>query len=472
MLRRFSVDFAIFSMLADAGLVMLALRLAVVLRPSMDDWFSFARPVPAVPQVEVLLYPAFALVWVLMLLLFSVYDGRRNFRVVDELTSLTAASVLAAVSLAGFLYLSYREYSRVLFLSFAVIAYGLLVGVRFIYRILFRLRARENTTTRRRVLILGAGPVGRKIAEQIHKFEGNGLELAGFLDDDPLKLKQPNVLGRIDQVVAIIREQNIEEVIIALPSRVWSRINTLVSQLHELPVRVWVAPDYYTLALHRARVEELAGIPLIDLRAPALDEYQRLVKRIFDLVLTIIMMPLVLPVMGIIAVAIRLDSPGPVIFRQTRVGENGRLFQMLKFRSMVKDAEKMRHVIESMDERGRILQDKRKPDPRVTRVGRFLRRTSLDELPQLFNVLKGEMSLVGPRPELPHLVDQYELWQRRRFAVPQGITGWWQVNGRSDKPMHQHTEDDLYYVQNYSLWLDIMILFKTLLAVLRRKGAY
>jgi lipopolysaccharide/colanic/teichoic acid biosynthesis glycosyltransferase len=176
--------------------------------------------------------------------------------------------------------------------------------------------------------------------------------------------------------------------------------------------------------------------------------------------------------MGVIAIAIKLDSPGPVIFGQTRVGENGKLFKMLKFRSMIKDADKMRHVIESVDEKGRIVQDKRKPDPRITRVGRFLRRTSLDELPQLFNVLKGEMSLVGPRPEMPHLVDQYELWQRRRFSVPQGITGWWQVNGRSNKPMHQHTEDDLYYVQNYSLWLDILILLKTVLAVLQRKGAY
>lgn len=472
MLRRFSVDFAIFSMLMDAGLVMLGLRLAVVLRPSMDEWFTFARPLPSIPQIEPLLYPVFALVWVLMLLLFAVYDGRRHFRVVDELASLISASVLATVALAGFMYLSYREYSRVLFLTFALISFGLLVGVRVVYRLFFRLRAAEHGAGQRRVLILGAGPVGRKIAEQIGQHEGNGLELAGFLDDDPLKLKMPSVLGKIEQAVAIIRERKIDEVIIALPSRVWSRISALVSELHELPVRVWVAPDYYTLALHRARVEELAGIPLIDLRAPALNEYQRLTKRIFDLMLTLLVMPFVLPLMGLIVIAIRLDSPGPVVYSQTRVGENGKLFKMLKFRSMVKDADQMRHVIEQVDENGRIIQDKRKPDPRVTRVGRFLRRTSLDELPQLFNVLKGEMSLVGPRPEMPHLVAQYELWQRKRFAVPQGITGWWQVNGRSDKPMHQHTEDDLYYVQNYSLWLDIVILFKTLVAVVRRKGAY
>ncbi len=472
MLRRFSVDFAIFSMLVDAGLVVLALHLAAQLRPALSNVFDFARPLAQPPEIEGLLYPVFAVAWVLMLLLFSVYDGRRNFRIVDEVSSLTSASVLATVALAGFLYLSFREYSRLLFLSFAVMAYAFQLTVRGVYRVIFRLRSQGEHAARRRVLILGAGPVGRRIAEQVRHHHANGLDLVGFLDDDPLKTRNSMVLGTIAEAVEIIRREQVADVILALPSRVWSRISTLVGQMHELPLRVWVAPDYYSLALHRARVEELAGIPLIDLRAPALNDYQRMIKRVFDLVLTILSMPFVLPLMGVIALCTRLDSPGAVIFRQTRVGENGRLFEMLKFRSMVVGADQMRHVIEDKDEGGKIRQDKRKPDPRVTRVGKFLRRTSLDELPQLFNVLRGEMSLVGPRPEMPHLVEQYQPWQRRRFALPQGITGWWQVNGRSDKPMHQNTEDDLYYVQNYSLWLDIVILFKTLLAVLRRKGAY
>jgi exopolysaccharide biosynthesis polyprenyl glycosylphosphotransferase len=472
MLRRFSVDFAIFSMLVDAGLVMLAMRLAIVTRPFLDEWLKFVRPLPAAPQIEVYLYPIFAAVWVMMLIIFSVYDGQRNFRVIDELFALIGASVLATISLAGILYLSFREYSRALFLTFSGLTFVLLASVRIFYRLMFRLQTQKNAFGRRRVLILGAGSVGKKIAEQIRKFEGNGLEFVGFLDDDPLKMKSPLVLGKIDQAIELIEKEKIDDVIIALPSRVWNKISALVGRLHELPLKVWVVPDYYTLALYRARVEELAGIPLIDLRAPALNEYQRMIKRIFDLMLTILVLPVALPIMGVIALAIKLDSPGPVLFRQTRVGENGRLFMMLKFRTMVDGADNMRHVIEWVDEKGRIHQDKRKPDPRVTRVGRFLRRTSLDELPQLFNVLRGEMSLVGPRPELPHLVKQYEPWQRRRFAVPQGITGWWQVNGRSDKPMHEHTEDDLYYIQNYSLWLDIVILIKTVLTVINRRGAY
>jgi lipopolysaccharide/colanic/teichoic acid biosynthesis glycosyltransferase len=175
--------------------------------------------------------------------------------------------------------------------------------------------------------------------------------------------------------------------------------------------------------------------------------------------------------MGVISLAIKLDSPGPVIFRQQRVGENGRLFSMLKFRSMYQDAEQRLAEVLAEGEGGQVIH-KRRDDPRVTRVGRFIRATSLDELPQLFNVLKGEMSLVGPRPEQPWLVERYEPWQRKRFAVPQGITGWWQVNGRSDKPMHLHTEEDLYYIQNYSLLLDIRILWKTIAAVLKRRGAY
>jgi lipopolysaccharide/colanic/teichoic acid biosynthesis glycosyltransferase len=175
--------------------------------------------------------------------------------------------------------------------------------------------------------------------------------------------------------------------------------------------------------------------------------------------------------MGMIALAIKLDTPGPAIFIQHRVGENGRLFWMYKFRSMVKDADQRLAEVIRHDVDGNLIH-KTPNDPRVTRVGRFLRRTSFDELPNLFNVIRGEMSLVGPRPELPILVEQYEPWQCKRFAVPQGITGWWQVNGRSDKPMHLHTEDDIYYVQHYSLILDIKILLKTIWVALRGKGAY
>ncbi|MGC9336096.1 MAG: sugar transferase, partial [Anaerolineae bacterium] len=205
---------------------------------------------------------------------------------------------------------------------------------------------------------------------------------------------------------------------------------------------------------------------------PSLTIVERKVKRAFDLVVSTAILILTLPLMSLIALAIRLDSKGPILFKQQRVGENGRLFWMLKFRSMVEGAEKQRDRALRVTDEGQVVH-KHRDDPRVTRVGTFLRRTSLDELPQFFNVLRGDMSIVGPRPELPWLVEKYyQPWQWQRFSVPQGITGWWQVNGRSDKPMHLHTEEDLFYIQHYSFILDIQILWRTVGAVLKSKGAY
>ncbi|MEL6151446.1 MAG: sugar transferase, partial [Chloroflexota bacterium] len=172
-----------------------------------------------------------------------------------------------------------------------------------------------------------------------------------------------------------------------------------------------------------------------------------------------------------IALLIRLDSRGPVIFRQERVGEGGRSFTMYKFRSMLDGAEWKQEEVLRYDHKGNLVH-KHQNDPRITRIGHFIRATSIDELPQLFNILRGDMSLVGPRPEMPWLVDRYEPWQRKRFEVPQGLTGWWQVNGRASKPMHMSTEYDLFYIRNYSMWLDLKILWRTLWVVVSRRGAY
>jgi exopolysaccharide biosynthesis polyprenyl glycosylphosphotransferase len=209
------------------------------------------------------------------------------------------------------------------------------------------------------------------------------------------------------------------------------------------------------------------------LREPAIDGLDRLIKRLFDLAVSGLLLLVLSPLMLGIVLLIKLDSPGPVLFRQRRVGEGGRLFWMLKFRSMVEGAEKKETGLLQNTIEGRPLFAKTPYDPRITRVGRLLRRTSLDELPQLLNVLRGEMSLVGPRPELPWLVELYEPWQRKRFAVPQGITGWWQVNGRMNRAdPGQRLEDDLFYIRNYSLWLDLRILWKTIKAVVQGEGAY
>ena len=214
-----------------------------------------------------------------------------------------------------------------------------------------------------------------------------------------------------------------------------------------------------------------AAFRSIGLRDPAIDGFQRFVKRLFDIAISASILVLLAPILALVGIAIKLEDRGPIFYRAERVGENGHLFRMLKFRSMIVDADKIQPEVNQVDDTGDLVH-KQADDPRVTRVGRFIRRTSIDELPQLVNVFKGEMSLVGPRPEMPWLVDKYEPWQRKRFAVPQGITGWWQVNGRSDNLMHLHTDQDLYYIQNYSLWLDVRILWRTVTVVLRGKGAY
>jgi exopolysaccharide biosynthesis polyprenyl glycosylphosphotransferase len=472
MMRRFSVDFAILAMLVDGLLVAGSLKLAVLLRPQLDEIMPFLKSIPQSSiSLDAWLYIAFPVMWVGVLLLFTTYDARKNFRFFDEFSSYTMGSILAAVSLAGMLYLSFRDISRGLFSGFVLIAYLSLLFVRIFYRLAYRTRLFRGIQFRR-VLVVGAGVIGNKVADSIAEFNSLGLEFGGYLDDDPEKRGNPLVLGSLANARKVITAHKIDDVVLTLPSLAFPKINDLISDLHGAPVRVWVVPDYYSLALNRAQVEDFAGLPMIDLRAPALNDYQRIVKRIMDITIVVISLPFSLPLMGLIALAIRLDSPGPIVFLQQRVGENKRLFSMLKFRTMVVGAEKNRQVIESVDENGRIFQDKTKDDPRVTRVGRFLRRTSLDELPQLFNVLKGDMSIVGPRPELPYLVAQYEVWQHSRFSVPQGMTGWWQVNGRSDKPMQQNTEDDIYYVQHYSILLDLLILIKTIWVVIVRKGAY
>jgi exopolysaccharide biosynthesis polyprenyl glycosylphosphotransferase len=207
------------------------------------------------------------------------------------------------------------------------------------------------------------------------------------------------------------------------------------------------------------------------MRSPGLNRSERAAKRALDILLAGSALLFALPVMLAVALAIKIESKGPVFFKQRRVGEGGRFFHMFKFRSMVVNAEALQATVNKTSADGKTLH-KHKDDPRVTRVGKFIRKTSLDELPQLLNVLLGDMSLVGPRPELPWLVEQYEAWQRERFLMPQGITGWWQVTGRSDKPCHLSTEDDLHYIRNYSLWMDIKIMMMTIPALLKGKGAF
>lgn len=471
MRRHYESNYVLFLAVADLVLTCISLFLASQARLILP-WGI--RLTDKMVQLPILVYLAAVVIWGGVFILLSVYDQQRTLRVIEEAQVVTLAVGLATLVFAGLLYLTFRDIPRLLFLYFVVANVALLLLLRVALRIGFRF-AGSRQMQEERVLIVGAGKVGRQVAQRMNELRWTGLTPIGFLDDDPAKwnllIEEIPVLGRLTDARAIVKELEIDEVVFALPLRAHRPLEELVIALQTEPVRVRVVPDFFDLAIFRATIEDFGGLPLIGLRDPAIDGYNRLIKRAFDLVLASVSLVFALPLMLLITLAIRLDSPGPAIFRQERVGENGRLFTMLKFRSMVIDADTRRPEVVRTTSNGTILH-KQANDPRITRVGRFLRRTSLDELPQLFNVLRGEMSLVGPRPELPFLVARYEPWQRQRLTVPPGMTGWWQINGRSERLMHLHTQDDLYYIRNYSPLLDLRILWRTVGAVLRGRGAY
>ena len=457
---------------ADLGLVLFGLFLATWLRMTLPFGQALADPDAKVPLV---VYGLSMLCWGVGLAVSGAYHPQRSLRWFNEGWRVFSGSLLATALMAGFLFLTYRQLSRLQFLYFFAITTGMLLTYRAALRTYYRARGRMRPGGWNRVLIVGAGELGARVGRLLMDHSRWGFGPLGFLDDDLAKQGQRiegmPVLGTTGQLRQVVEQAEADEVWIALPARAYERLEEVVAALERYPVRVKVVPDYFSLALVRAEAEILGGIPIIGLRDPLVEGFPRLVKRIFDLAVTLLLLIPAAPLMAVIALLIRLDSGGPVLLRQQRVGENGRLFSMCKFRSMQPGAETSMGEAQVQDTDARPVH-KRKDDPRVTRVGRLLRRYSLDELPQLINVLKGDMSLVGPRPEMPWLVDRYEAWQRKRFAVPQGLTGWWQINGRSDKPMHLNTQDDLFYVYNYSLLLDFWILLRTPFAVLRGKGAF
>jgi exopolysaccharide biosynthesis polyprenyl glycosylphosphotransferase len=473
MLQRVGTRLGLILLVVDTGLTALALHIAKVLRLELP----FGVPVPGPLAFGPGFYLFVPAIWALAFLTLRIYDPARGLRYLNDAQPLWSAVTWATLVFAGVAYLFFREFSRLLLVYFYILDLTLLLGWRAVLRRLLRMGLGRRLGDPRRVLVVGAGAVGRKLGWAIRDYRWAGLEMVGFLDDDESKIGMTctgyPVLGSSQDVKAIVSRQSIDEVILALPTRAQERARQLVLSLQELPVNVRLVPDVFDLVFLRASVEEFAGIPLIGLREPAIEGPDRVIKRLFDLVVGGTALVLLSPVIVLAAVAVRLDSPGPTLFRQQRIGEGGRPFRMLKFRTMYVGAEADERRLVQETGHGPPIFVKQPDDPRVTPVGRVLRRLSVDELPQLLNVLKGEMSLVGPRPELPWLVERYEPWQRKRFAVPQGMTGWWQVNGRSDRADHaQRVEDDLYYIRNWNIWLDIRILLRTFVAVIQGQGAY
>lgn len=447
-------------MLLTLAALIVARQLRLVLPFGLQVDAITGRPLKF--EIDWTFYALVLIVWAAVFLTLPVYNSKRSLHAIGDLQITLVAIGGAVLILAGLAYFFYRDFSRVLFVYFTVIDAALLAGWRVSLRAALRVRHAAWPSSKRRVLIVGTGFIADEIAARIHDYAWTGLELVGFLSDSP-GAGNPKTLGNLSNAPQVVEREHIDEVVIALPLRAHQDMVDLISHLQRVPVSVRVVPDLFDLAFTRTGIEDLDGIPIVSLRDPVMTPVQRAVKRLFDLVIGSLALIVGAIPMTLIAIAIKRDSPGPIIFRQQRVGENGRLFWMLKFRTMIDRAGAPTDAHDLI---------KRPDDPRLTRVGHWLRQFSLDELPQLFNVLKGDMSLVGPRPELPWLVDQYVDWQRKRFNVPQGMTGWWQVNGRSDKPTVAKTRDDLYYIQNYSLLLDVIILWKTIGAVFKRRGAF
>jgi len=476
MLKRLDNSFSTGLFVGDMLLTLAALALARGLRLILPFGMQIDPKTlePLAFELDLVLYALVLVVWMTVFLILPVYDSRRWLHAIDNLQVTLTAVAFAILVFAGLAYFFFRELSRVLFVYFTLIDALLLIAWRVFLRLALRTRLAKPLVNQRRVLIVGTGLIAEELAARLRSYAWTGLELVGFLDDSPSRAEQVSgypVLGRLADARRLVSERDIDEVLVALPLRAHQELADLVLDLQSQPVSVRVVPDLFDLAFARTQIEDIDGIPLVGLRDPVLTPFQRIVKRAFDVAVSSVLLIVFAVPMAIIALAIKLGSPGPIIFRQQRVGENGRLFWMLKFRSMIDEADQqLAELIEQQPDEQVLF--KRPDDPRVTRVGRWLRRFSLDELPQLFNVLKSDISLVGPRPELPWLVDRYADWQRKRFAVPQGMTGWWQVNGRSEKPTLAKTRDDLYYIQNYSLLLDMTILWKTIGAVLKRKGAF
>lgn len=453
-------------LLWDLLLTLLCLYLASTVRYRVDLGNDLTRDATSLPWP---LYGAVALIWLVIFLLLTPQRALFTRSLLEAIGRLVAAVALSSASFAGLLYLSLRDVSRLQFLYFAAI--NLLVLLVFHLIVRAYVHERNRRTWQRRALVVGDPTAGQMLAQEFARRPWTGVNVVGYASDDLSDLHNIPRLGMVSDTPTLVNEHQIDEVIFVMPPQQHDRIAQLSLALLQHPVMVHMVPSVLDLAFARTPIESVGGIPLISLQESALTGPQRLLKRAFDFLASLALLLILSPLLLLIALLIKLESPGPVFFLQERIGEHGRRFKMVKFRSMYADAERRWHEVARRDESGRLVH-KSNDDPRVTRIGRKLRRTSLDELPQLINVLRGEMSLVGPRPEMPYVAAEYEPWQWQRFRVPPGITGWWQVNGRSDKPMHLHTEDDLYYIQNYSFWLDLRILFKTLIVVWQGHGAY
>ena len=414
-------------------------------------------------------------VWVAVFTAYHLYENdhlRISVSSFDELADLFHAMLAGSL---GYLILSqgvnfffdwwiYTAVEAALFLSGALVLVPIVRGS-------IRSWIIPRVMKPRRTLVVGSGPEARLVQRKIQAHPEYGLELVGFLDGDDPETPTP-ILGRPDQVAEIVDQYDIDRVLLA--SSVGSHEETLdlVRAVRRPDVQVSIVPRFFEIFTSHSTLDDIEGMPVVTLPPMRLGRSARVLKRSTDVLVSGLVLLLLAPVLAAIALMIRIDSKGSPLYWQPRRGRLGSTFKIVKFRTMSVGAEQRRSEVLHMNEVDGPLFKIKGVDPRVTRVGGFLRRTSLDELPQLWNVLKGEMSLVGPRPFVVYEADKITGWATRRLDMTPGLTGLWQVLGRNDIPFEEMTKLDYLYVTNWSVWWDFKILCQTIPVVLGRRGAY
>jgi len=447
-------------LIAGCWVLSYALRFYVVGPPLVTN------EVPPLSDYLLQLVPIL-LVWGIAFRWFGLYRPRRLGSYLSEWTDVAKASTLGVLVLVAIMTFAFkgREYSRVVIVYFWLLSITSVSLWRAAFREGLRV-ARRSGMNLRHALIVGGGEPAREVVRMLRNRPDAGVKVLGLVGDKP---DDPELtrqwLDDFGGLRAVLDRDTVDMVFVALPHSEASRLGAILGEIGDDPVTIHLVPDVYGLASLRGGIEEFEGVPLIHLRESPLHGWNQLLKRAFDLGVGVTTLLLASPLMLFIALAIKFTSSGPVFYKQERMGLDGRPFEMLKLRTMRVDAEAMTGPVWA-----------RRDDPRRTRFGAFLRRWSLDELPQLLSVLRGEMSLVGPRPERPSFVSEFRRQipgYMLRHKVKAGMTGWAQINGwRGNTSLEKRIEHDLFYIQNWSLWLDCKIVLMTLWKGVFNRNAY
>lgn len=463
MFTRFQRFYNSIKLLADVLALSAAFGLAYLTR------FSGLLAFESMPPTEdtLIVFTAVLVIFPLTFRQASLYTTNRARTHVGEVFEVFKSTILGTTLLVALTFFFYERYSRVTILLFTAYAFVLVSAVRLSFRAIFN-ELRRRGFNEKRILVVGAGDLGQRVVETIEEHRELGFTVMGLLTRRPEKvgtsIKGKPVLGMMLELGEVLDREQVDQVILALPLEDQPILKELMEQLALRTVDVKLVPDLFNYVTLRGGLEEFGGLPIISLQGAPLEGWNLIAKRAFDVAMSSLLIVLTGPIMLALALVVKLSSRGPIFFKQERMGMDGHLFSMLKFRTMRTDAEAQGAQFATAD------------DPRRTAIGSFLRKYSLDELPQFFNVLVGDMSLVGPRPERPVFIEEFKKQIPRyhlRHMVKSGVTGWAQINGlRGNTSIKDRIDYDLYYIEHWSLLFDLKILLRTAFGGFLSKNAY